>query len=319
MDAEDISVGIEQLVDHLRTNQSTSVNLGDIASVTEVLLAIMRRYFNSIDTTLYTEFRGLSDYIERARSEISELRPNDLKQEKIPRAGLELEAIVTATEDATGTIMDAAEEIMAADSAAEEYATTINDACMRIFEACSFQDITGQRITKVVATLTYIEERLHGLQDAWGPDIADAEGDRREDDARLDSELLNGPALDGEGIEQDQVDDLLSGNGTEEAAEEAAIVELEAEPVNGNGAADANGADAGAEPEADASQDDIDALFDGDETKDQAAPKPKTAAKKAAAKAVSVKDDEPELDDIVPLTADVEELASQDDIDALFD
>ena len=126
MDAEDISVGIEQLVDHLRTNQSTSVNLGDIASVTEVLLATMRRYFNSIDTTLYTEFRGLSDYIERARSEISELRPNDLKQEKIPRAGLELEAIVTATEDATGTIMDAAEEIMAADSAAEEYATTIN-------------------------------------------------------------------------------------------------------------------------------------------------------------------------------------------------
>ena len=57
MKAEDVSVGIEQLVDHLRTNQSTSVSLGDIASVTEVLLATMRRYFNSIDTTLYSGFR----------------------------------------------------------------------------------------------------------------------------------------------------------------------------------------------------------------------------------------------------------------------
>ena len=54
----------------------------------------MRRYFNSIDTTLYAEIRGLSEYIRQARTEISELRPNDLKQEKIPRAGLELEAIV---------------------------------------------------------------------------------------------------------------------------------------------------------------------------------------------------------------------------------
>ena len=181
----------------------------------------MRRYFNSIDTTLYAEFRGLSEYIRRARTEISELRPNDLKQEKIPRAGLELEAIVAWTEKATGTIMDAAEEIMSADATSENYVESINDACMRIFEACSFQDITGQRITKVVSTLTYIEERLHGLQDAWGPGIEDADGEvgdpGQDDDARLDKDLLNGPALDGEGILQDQVDDLL--NGTADGAD----------------------------------------------------------------------------------------------------
>ena len=52
MDTEEVSAGIEQLVDHLLTNRSTAVTLGDIAGVTEVLLATMRRYFNSIDTTL---------------------------------------------------------------------------------------------------------------------------------------------------------------------------------------------------------------------------------------------------------------------------
>ncbi|MBT5191963.1 MAG: chemotaxis protein CheZ, partial [Rhodospirillaceae bacterium] len=198
MDTEEVSAGIEQLVDHLRVNKPAVVNLGDIASVTEILLAAMRSYFNSIDTTLYSEFRGLSEYIQRARTEISELRPNDLKQDKIPRAGLELEAIVASTETATGTIMDSAEEIMSADPTADDYAEKVNEACMNIFEACSFQDITGQRITKVVATLTYIEERLHGLQDAWGPDIADADGEApdpiKNEDVRPDSDLLNGPA-----------------------------------------------------------------------------------------------------------------------------
>jgi len=64
--------------------------------------------------------------------------------------------------------MDAAEEIMSADSSdSGAYQTAVNDACMRIFEACSFQDITGQRISKVVRTLTYIEDRLNKLQQAW--------------------------------------------------------------------------------------------------------------------------------------------------------
>ena len=81
MDPEKVSAGIEQLVDHLRANDSVQVDLGNIAGVTEILLTTMRRYFNSIDTTLYAEFWGLSEYIQRARTEIWELRPNDLKQE----------------------------------------------------------------------------------------------------------------------------------------------------------------------------------------------------------------------------------------------
>ena len=376
MDTEQVSVGIEQLVDHLRTNRSTAVTLGDIAGVTEVLLATMRRYFNSIDTTLYSEFRGLSEYIDRARGEIAELRPNDLKQEKIPRAGLELEAIVASTEEATGTIMDAAEEIMSADATADDYGDAVNDACMRIFEACSFQDITGQRITKVVATLTYIEERLHGLQDAWGPDIEDAEGEAAEagkdKDARPDSDLLNGPALDGEGIAQNQVDDLLTAEfdapASVEPAEAAAeIIEVEVDPALEpepeavaevepasdpvvdaaakflNGGADVVEPADEAEPTEDASQDDIDAMFGSDAAVEEAAPEvepepePEPAPEpepeagpeiNVAANGTGSEDpvadasadgDQPDLDDIVPLSPDLGETASQDDIDALFD
>jgi len=279
----------------------------------------MRRYFNSLDISLYEEMRALSDHIKRARSEISELQPDDLKETRIPRAGKELEAIVQSTEEATGTIMDAAEEIMSADSSdIDAYKQTVDDACMRMFEACSFQDITGQRITKVVSTLTHIEERLSALQTAWGPDIQDAKraGEpeveqvvNRQDEVKAG--LLNGPALAGEGIDQSAIDSLLSGEDAGEApaaAKPAPEPEAEPEP------------EAAAEPEPEPAP----------EPAVEATPEPASepASESAEAEPAEAPADKPEEKKKTPAkdTADeVEELAaageevSQAEIDALFD
>lgn len=319
MDTEQVSTRIEQLVDHLRASKDSQITLGDVAGVTEVLLATMRRYFNSLDISLYEEMRALSDHIKRARSEISELQPDDLKETRIPRAGKELEAIVQSTEEATGTIMDAAEEIMSADSSdIDAYKQTVDDACMRMFEACSFQDITGQRITKVVSTLTHIEERLSALQTAWGPDIQDAKraGEpeveqvvNRQDEVKAG--LLNGPALAGEGIDQSAIDSLLSGEDAGEApaaAKPAPEPEAEPEP------------EAAAEPEPEPAP----------EPAVEATPEPASepASESAEAEPAEAPADKPEEKKKTPAkdTADeVEELAaageevSQAEIDALFD
>ncbi len=160
---------------------------------------------------LYRDCQDLALYIAKARREIAAMRPDELKVDRLPRAGRELEAIVQATETATQGIMTAAEEIMAVDRNRPEAGQMIEDACMRIFEACSFQDITGQRITKVVNTLTYIEDRLNTLQAAWGPDLKDAVAEADETpDADPDRVLLNGPALAGEGVSQADVDALMA-------------------------------------------------------------------------------------------------------------
>lgn len=203
---EDLGRHLRDLVDHLR-GRTAPPGLSEVAAVTEVLVGTMQAYFRSLDTELYREFRNLSDYIARARDEIAELRPGDLQTERLPRAGRELEAIVRSTEEATNRIMGAAEAIMAAETAEPEvFRALVGERCMEIFEACSFQDITGQRITKVVETLTYIEQRVGRLKDALGAEFDEtAPADRREGDARL----LNGPALEGEGIAQDEVDRLL--------------------------------------------------------------------------------------------------------------
>jgi len=78
-----------------------------------------------------------------------------------------------------------------------------------MLEACNFQDITGQRITKVVNTLKFVEERIDAMIEIWGEeDIAEV-APSVTPDSQGDSALLNGPSLNGEGIDQNDIDKLL--------------------------------------------------------------------------------------------------------------
>jgi len=311
-----LSKQIEMLVDNLRKQKNTTMSLTEVASVTEVLIGTMNMFYNSIDTSIYRECRALSDYITNARKEIASLQPVDLESARIPRAGLELDAIVQQTETATNTIMEAAEEIMGADTENHEaYHATTQDAVMRIFEACSFQDITGQRISKVVQTLAHIEERVMELRNLMGITAEDIQVAMDEDQPQGDAALMSGPALDGEGIDQNAVDQLMGG---EPSAESAPAAKPVAEPAVEAPAAPAPipqpKPQPTPEPPKAVNPAQLDAMFaeDFDPVADlEAKKKAEESAKKKEASKAEVKA-EPE----VKLGGGEE--VSQDDIDALF-
>lgn len=81
-------------------------------------------------------------------------------------SGLELEAVVQTTEAAATQIMEAAEAIAewlrsgSRDPAALEL---IEDRVNAIFEACSFQDLTGQRVRRAITHLQSVKSLLGGL------------------------------------------------------------------------------------------------------------------------------------------------------------
>ncbi len=213
---------IGPLVDRLRSGDHLPIALPEVAAVTEVLMRSLDSYFKSIDLTLYKECQDLADYMEDARSEISSLSPDAVNGVGIPRAGLELDAIVEATESATDTIMQAAEDLMSFDTENfDDYKEHVNTEVMKNFEACSFQDITGQRISKVLKTLNDVEERVTKLISILGitsssvaagsqPIITPDTGTSEDID---EDNLLNGPALLGEGIDQSEIDNLLGDDG----------------------------------------------------------------------------------------------------------
>jgi chemotaxis protein CheZ len=100
---------------------------------------------------LFGELDELSGIIRKMKSEIASLRPDDIKAEYIPNATDELDAIVDATAGATHEILDAMDTLEEfAASLPPEQAEIVTSATMRVYEACNFQDITGQRTTKVI-------------------------------------------------------------------------------------------------------------------------------------------------------------------------
>lgn len=162
-------------------------------------------------SNLFKELKSLQTIIEEARNEIGSARPGDINDKHIPTATDELDAVVEATAEATGTIMDCGEIIMEKAAEAGEAGDAITAEVMKIFEACSFQDITGQRITKVVNTLKTIEEKVTKLVDILGQKIPINDQGEEEDTRTVEEKLLNGPQMPDKAITQDDIDKLLEG------------------------------------------------------------------------------------------------------------
>ncbi len=157
---------------------------------------------------LFNELTRLARFIETAKRDIAAMHPDEIRQKHLPTATDELDAIVAATAEATGAILDSAEKLTAivgnADPALRDQ---ITEQATRIFEACSFQDITGQRITKVIKTLKQIEAKVGDLVQAFGDAPAAPRGSKSAGDD--ESSLLNGPQLPHNAVSQSDIDALF--------------------------------------------------------------------------------------------------------------
>ncbi len=193
-----------------RKSQTGDVSIGDVMQLAEVMADSYKDFFENFDGVVYQELVSIANEIAHMKDELVNLRPDDMKQNKIPDAGRELEAIVEATEEATNTIMNAAEEMMGADpSDVDAYQALVGDKTIEIFEACAFQDITGQRVSKVVSTLNLIDDRLSKLMDKLKmpenlPPLEESEDERRRREL-----ILHGPQQKGDAIKQTDVDKLF--------------------------------------------------------------------------------------------------------------
>ena len=105
------------------------------------------------------ELSEIAEYISHLREEIGALRANEMSRDRIPMAHEELGSVVAATAGATNTIMEAAEAMLGLPDG-PGYREAVEERINTIFEACAFQDITGQRIAKVVESLRLFEQRL---------------------------------------------------------------------------------------------------------------------------------------------------------------
>lgn len=158
--------------------------------------------------------------INRTKREIATLHVSGCNGRELSRVTNELDAVVFGTERATETILAAAEHIderantLSAKLKGDDQglAADIQEQIVQIFEACNFQDITGQRITKVVGTLGFVEERILKMMEIWGGVESFKELEVELEHRLGDQALLNGPSLGSDaGIaSQDDIDALFA-------------------------------------------------------------------------------------------------------------
>ena len=178
------------------------------------VFATMHGDLSGEGTSLLAEVELLGRTIAAAKAEIAALRVGDINDSYIPSATDELDAIVAHTATATNCILEACETLdTLALGMQGKAAEQMNDATRRIYEACSFQDITGQRISKVVMTLKTIDEMVATIIATFsvpaetGDNISAAAGDAQEG---APAALLNGPQLPMAAMDQSEIDKLLA-------------------------------------------------------------------------------------------------------------
>jgi len=228
-------MGLEKMTLEQRIALLESSQKGDMIPAEQVweLVDAVKGMFgqnNTQHSQLYQEIGELAKFINTAKKELHEVQHSQIADKEIPNAANQLDAIIQMTETATGRIMDECDRLnmfhndlrerlismdppldpdvlAGVDQAMEEAQTSIT----RIYEACNFQDITGQRIQKVVRALQEIERQVLRMVVVFGL-IQNSESMDAETKQELeeDAHLLQGPQLAGQGLEQDDIDAILS-------------------------------------------------------------------------------------------------------------
>jgi chemotaxis protein CheZ len=171
---------------------------------------------------LKVELDLIHDAISRTKREIAVLHGKSFDGQEMAKVNGELGAVVGGTEQATQQILEATEAIDQAATALSKNITPdqqrmlseeIQERVISIFEACNFQDLTGQRISKVMNTMKFIEQHIYEMMNIWGGvDAIKAHAtpivDTRDDNAKL----LNGPKMEGDvgHASQDDIDAMFN-------------------------------------------------------------------------------------------------------------
>lgn len=227
---------LQDQLDALGDIKGDSVPAEDVRAFVHLVKEFFAGHFgptpegDAFDPRLYGELGELAKFINAARKELADVSPGMLQNEQLPEASDQLDEIVKTTEAATQRIMDACEQLQGVSARLRDrmmiidppldpdVAASMEDALQEadshvisIYEACNFQDITGQRIQKIIKVLREIERQVFrmvivfGLRNK-GEGLEAADRDALENEAAL----LNGPQKEGEGLDQDDVDDILS-------------------------------------------------------------------------------------------------------------
>jgi chemotaxis protein CheZ len=196
--------------EHARRNRHADTRLV-LDAIEKLERMIGHRHETAEAERMRIDLVEMMNAITRTKTEIAAIRPTRDASNHFDQASIELDAIVGATEKATSDILATAERV-------QEIAWTLREQGVEtsvcdlleantteFYTACSFQDLTGQRIRKVIEVLRFLEARIDAMIKIWRLDdlefVPAAE-------ARIAGPTPHA-ATSGNGLQQHAVDEII--------------------------------------------------------------------------------------------------------------
>jgi chemotaxis regulatin CheY-phosphate phosphatase CheZ len=151
-------------------NADTQILLGAIGRLEQAVAGA--RTAQEVDP-FRASLRAMASAIARAKTDIASIHAVEHEHSRLFEASEALDAIISTTEQATSDILAAAEHIQESawtlreEGANADLCDELDRRATEIYTACSFQNITAQRIAKVIQTLRYLEARINAMIAVW--------------------------------------------------------------------------------------------------------------------------------------------------------
>ncbi len=210
---------------HPDSNQNNSAEMAELLGAINELKELVKPASVAPETpgdlpeisVLNEQLRDLRDHINQTKKEIASIRQPGEDDDRLTTAAMELDAIVSTTEKATHNILNSTEEICdildklkerSDDVGAQTLIDEATNKTIEIMEECNFQDLSGQRTTKVIRTINYLEERILSMIGIWGEEGFEGIEVEKEN-LEGDAALLHGPQHEDHAIDQADIDALF--------------------------------------------------------------------------------------------------------------
>ncbi len=185
-----------------------SIDINNIDSIIEQFLEILSPYLvDKQKREIYHQIERILAQFTALKRDVSNVSLEVLDESFIPDIIMDLRSVIIQTEKSVSSILDIADDLSGVCQRISD--PKIREELMikstRILEICNFQDLTGQRIQKIVHHLTEVESIIHKMLHALHPEIS-----LRIKHSRTDQSLINGPQKDTDSTSQNDIDDLFN-------------------------------------------------------------------------------------------------------------
>lgn len=198
-------------IESLRADRGDQVSLDSVGEIVASLLESLDGDLGPAEDRNDDRSAGDRVDFEELGARLFPLLGAGFRDEGLRESVTHLSEAIAESEEAANAILEAGEAIeQLVATVSGEDAHKMLAIVTKIYEASSFQDIGGQRITKAIKTIREVADRLDQVAAIIGSDLIEELAPEIEATASEDESLLHGPQHHGQANTQEEIDALLA-------------------------------------------------------------------------------------------------------------